>query len=115
LVLLLESRAVTPLSAEEEKLVDRLARTVVDRQMAVPAVLLLESSKPLAFLGSQMLRFLEPSVRTLCDRPEYAVVTQILEDRDKVEHLLRRIETLEEMRRGATPGTVPASDKETRA
>jgi hypothetical protein len=94
-------RPVT-LSAEEEELVDRLARLVVRRQLAVPAILLLDSSKPLAFLGGQALHFLEPMLASLVERPEYRAAAGLLEDRDKLEALLRRIEALE-AERGKTP------------
>ena len=82
------------LQEDERALVERLATAVVERRLETPAILLLESTKPLAFLGSQTLHFFEPMVSTFVDRPEYSVVTRLLEDRDKVEALLRRIETL---------------------
>jgi hypothetical protein len=84
-----------PLTDEEEQLVARLAAEVVRRRMTVPAILFLESMKPLTFLGSQALHFFEPMVRTVTTRPEYRTAAVLLEDRDKIELLLRRIEALE--------------------
>ena len=82
------------LPEDERALVERLATAVVDRRLETPTILLLESTKPLAFLGSQTLHFFEPMVSTFVDRPEYSVATRLLEDRDKVEVLLNRIEAL---------------------
>ena len=82
-------------SEEEAKLIERIAEAVVRRQMTVPAILFLESSKPLTFLGSQALHFFAPMVRAFLDRPEYSAAATLFEDRDKVERLLRRIEALE--------------------
>ena len=83
------------LQRDERALVERVAAAVVARRLTTPAILLLESTKPIAFLGSQTLHFFEPMVRTLVDRPEYSTATRLLEDRAKVEALLRRIEQLE--------------------
>jgi hypothetical protein len=96
--------AVAELSAEEEELVGRVAAAVVRRQMAVPAVLLLESTKPLAFLGGQALHFLAPMVTAFVDLRELRALAGLLEDRDKVEALLRRIEALEARRLGRSGG-----------
>ena len=87
--------ASAQLSAEESALIERLATEVVRRRMTVPAILFLESMKPLTFLGSQTLYFFEPMVRAITSRSEYRTATTLLEDRDKIEHLLRRIEALE--------------------
>ena len=86
---------MNPLDDEEKKLVDQVASSVVNRRMALPAVLALETMKPLSFLGSQALYFFEPLARVLSNRPEYRLGAQLLEDRDKLETLLQRIETLE--------------------
>jgi len=97
------------LSPEEAALIERVAKLVVDRQMAVPAVLLIESGKPLSFLGGQALRFLEPSLKALLDRPEVATAAGLLEDREKLDLLLRRIEALEHERLRAR--AAPAEEK----
>jgi len=64
--------------------------------MTVPAILLLESMKPLSFLGSQALHFFEPMVRSLFSVPDYDRVAVLLERRDSVEALLVRIEAKDE-------------------
>src|SRR5438445_5243030 len=42
-----------PLSPEDVALLERVAATVVERGMAMPAILFLESVGPMSFLGSQ--------------------------------------------------------------
>jgi hypothetical protein len=64
--------------------------------MTVPAILLLESVKPLTFLGSQALLFFEPMVRAFFSVPEYDRVAALLERRESVEALLVRIEAKDE-------------------
>jgi len=60
--------------------------------MTVPAILLLESVKPLSFIGSQALYFFEPIVRALFTIPEYERYAAMMERRENIEALLVRIE-----------------------
>ncbi len=51
-----------PAGANErhEQMIERLVGWIVDRELAVPAILLLEAYKPLALIGGQALLFLQP-------------------------------------------------------
>jgi phenylacetate-coenzyme A ligase PaaK-like adenylate-forming protein len=69
--------------------------------MTVPAILLLESVKPLSFIGSQVLYFFEPMVRALFTIPEYERFAAMMERRDNIEALLVRIEVRDEAERRA--------------
>lgn len=69
--------------------------------MAVPAILFLESVKPLSFLGSQTLYFFEPMVRALFTVPEYERFAALLERRESLEALLVKIEDRDEAERRA--------------
>jgi hypothetical protein len=60
--------------------------------MTVPAILFLESVKPLSFVGSQALYFFEPMVRALFSVPEYERFAALLERRENIEVLLLKIE-----------------------
>jgi hypothetical protein len=79
-------------SEEDERLLDRLADLTVRHCMTVPAILLLESVKPLSFLGSQALHFFEPMVRAFFSLPDYDRAAALLERRESIEALLVRIE-----------------------
>jgi hypothetical protein len=89
------------LSPEDERLLDRLAEFAVSRRMTVPAILFLESVKPLSFLGSQALYFFEPMVRALFTVPEYERFAALMERRENIEVLLVKIETKDESARRA--------------
>ena len=82
-------RAYTP---EDEELLDRIANAVVRWGMTVPAIFLLESSKPLNFVGSQFLHFLSPIVHSVLDAKDLDRLAVLLERRETVEVLIRRIE-----------------------
>ncbi len=83
-------------SAEEQELLERLARVVVKFHMTVPAILFLEMSKPLSFVGNQLLVFFKPMAGVVFNDLEYNKAIKLLEDRDNIERLIRRIEGLEE-------------------
>lgn len=80
---------------EDLRLIRRVAEVVVARRMAVPAILFIESSRPLSFVGSQFLYFLEPVVRAFLPGDQFRRVAALLEDRDNVERLLVAIEGAE--------------------
>ncbi len=69
--------------------------------MTVPAILFLESAKPLSFLGSQALHFFEPLVRSFFSVPDYDRVALLLERRESLEDLLVRIEAKDDESRRA--------------
>jgi hypothetical protein len=80
------------LPAGEEAILEKVAHKVVDRRMAVPAIVFLESVKPLNFIGSQALVFFEPIVQTLFNLKDYDTFRQALEKRESIEILLLKIE-----------------------
>jgi hypothetical protein len=83
------------LPAEEDAVLDKVARKVVDRRMAVPAIVFLESVKPLNFIGSQAMVFFEPIVQTLFNLKDYDTFRCALEKRESIEILLLKIEALD--------------------
>ncbi len=81
-----------PLTAEEQTLLEKVAAAVVNRHMAGPAVLFLESAGPMNFLGSQALHFLVPILDLTCDAPEIEQAARLLERRDAIPRLIELIE-----------------------
>ena len=82
----------SPLTPEQEVILDKIAKKVVYWRMTTPAVLFLESVKPMNFVGSQMLVFFEPFVQALFNVKEYNEFIKIMEERENVERLLVKIE-----------------------
>lgn len=87
-----EKIEVTP---EDEELIRKIAERLVRMRMSVPAIFFLESSKPLAFVGSQLLIFLEPFVQTLFNFAQYQRFAALMEERENWERLVRKLEDLE--------------------
>jgi hypothetical protein len=88
---------------EERKqyLINKIAQRVVDYRLTPVAIVFLESSKPLSFIGNQFLIFMQPFYRALFAFREYEEVTAMLEERKNIETLICEIERLEEERNEA--------------
>ncbi|MBU1357105.1 MAG: hypothetical protein KJ620_11115 [Candidatus Edwardsbacteria bacterium] len=84
---------VSPERAKE--LLAKIANQVVKRKLSVPAIMFIESVKPLSFVGSQVLIFMQPIVQAFFNRKEYDEFAVLMEDRDNVELLLQEIERQE--------------------
>ena len=78
-----------------EGIIDRICREVVRRRMVTPALMLLEISRPLNYLGSQALHFFQPFASVLVDPKSWERFAVFLEQRGSVEFLIRRLEDLE--------------------
>lgn len=78
-----------------EDLIDRLARMVVKRRLGIVAVVMLESVKPLTFLGSQLMVFLDPFVSAFFKPDDYRRFYRMIEDRSNIDKLIERIEKYE--------------------
>jgi hypothetical protein len=88
-----DPRARTP---EDDRLFQRIAEAVVRYRMTVPAILFLESVKPLSFVGSQALHFFEPMVGAIFTVPDYERFAGLMERRENLEALLVAIEQKDE-------------------
>ena len=89
------------LSTEDLALLDRLAARVVELHMEVPAILTLESGKPLSVIAGQAMIFFEPFVQSLFSFPDYRRYAALIERREAIEALIARIESQGERARAA--------------
>ncbi|HXF93465.1 MAG TPA: hypothetical protein VNK46_11965 [Nitrospiraceae bacterium] len=79
-------------SAEDLALLERVADAVVQRGMATPATVFLESVGPMNFLGSQALHVLTPILELAFSTKEVAQVAHLLEHRETIPRLIALIE-----------------------
>jgi hypothetical protein len=80
------------LTPEQREVLEKVAKKVVYWRMAVPAIMALETAKPLSFIGSQAMVFFEPIVQTMFSFKHYDTFRELMENRDNVERLLLLIE-----------------------
>jgi len=94
-----------PLS--DDALLDRLAARIVELRLEVPAILALESGRPLSVVAGQAMLFLEPLVQTLFGLADYRRYAALIQKRESIEDLMRRIESRAEAARSARRGPAP--------
>jgi hypothetical protein len=80
------------LPPEERAVLEKVAKKVVQWRMTVPAILFLESVKPLNFIGAQAMVFFEPIVQSIFSLKDYDTFRLTLERRENIENLLQIIE-----------------------
>jgi hypothetical protein len=83
----------TPLSAEDVALLERVADRIVQRGMATPAIMFLESVGPMNFLGSQALHFFTPIIQMAFPQRDVERIALLLERRETLTRLAALIET----------------------
>jgi len=81
---------------DEKEFLNRLAEAIKSRGLEVPTVLVGESIKPISFLLSQFLVFFRPFVTVFVAPENYDKFISVLEDREKLEYLLKLVEEKEE-------------------
>jgi hypothetical protein len=81
-----------------KELIDKIATEVVKRGLETPAIMLLETFKPLSFIGAELAIFyLFPYIKAITTSPTVDEVTALFHDRSAVEDLIKRIEELVEI------------------
>jgi extradiol dioxygenase family protein len=84
-------RAVTDAEAAA---VDSVVGFIDRFGMHVPAILALESMRPLTFVGSQFMHLLTPSLGAFLTVTQWEAMASLLEERDGVEYVIQRIEAV---------------------
>ena len=76
----------------QEEAVERVCAEIRRRHLTAPAVLFLETFRPLSYVGSQVLHFFRPIVSAVLDGESIRHFAEFLERRGSVDHLVERIE-----------------------
>ncbi len=81
---------------DEHRVLDKLAEKVVEWRMAAPAIMTLETSKPLNYIASQGMVFfgpiIDPMVQMFFNYQDYDILRRALERRSNMENLIQMIE-----------------------
>jgi hypothetical protein len=76
----------------DDLLIERLVQKISSCGLTAPAILFLEASKPLSFIGSQVLLFFQPLLGFLLGDEAIGGYAQLFEDQANVERLLHLLE-----------------------
>ncbi len=77
---------------EQRALLEKVATWIVRRGLTAPAIIFLETGKPLNFLGSQLLIGFSPFIQAIFKGDEYQKFALIIEKDANVELLIELIE-----------------------
>jgi hypothetical protein len=80
------------LDERDAGLLDRLASRIAELRLEAPAILTLETARPMSLLTSQAMVFFEPFVQALFRLPDYRRFAALVEHREALEVLSHRIE-----------------------
>ncbi len=77
---------------------ERLCRIVVGRNLSAPALMALESARPLSFIGSQIMAFFGPLVSVVFSRQDTDRLIRLLERRHSLDLIIDTIHRQEDER-----------------
>ena len=86
---------------KQKYIVDKVCREVVKRQLTLPAQAMLETFRPLNYIGSQIMHFFQPIISAVLTGDGYTEFSLFLEKRGSVDYLCRRINEI--VAEGETP------------
>jgi len=92
---------------DPDALIEEMALWVERAGLTEPVVALLEAHKPLAFLGSQAMLFLQPLLSPFLSNTERFIA--FLEDQKNMERLLDRLTAGKSRQTKSTPDTPPSA------
>jgi hypothetical protein len=101
------------LTPAQQELVERFARFIVSRNLSSPALLFLESVRPLTVIGSQALHFLNPLASIFLDSAGIESLANFLQRRESVDLLIQNIEDMETKKSNASEDNSKPEDAST--
>lgn len=84
-----------PTDAERE-VIDRLCGVIVSRGLVTPALVFLESVRPLNYVSAQTLHFFAPFISALGDTHSFNEFAHFLERRGAIDYLCQRLDELQQ-------------------
>ena len=79
----------------QQKAIDDTARFIIKFGMTAPAILALESMRPLSFVGSQFMHVMSPAITAFLAPHAWDALAKLLEEREGMEYFIHRLEELD--------------------
>ncbi len=87
---------IVEISREQaDEMIARISKFIVNRKMAAPAIITIESLRPLSRIGSQLLHFLAPFAEIIFNAEEYQKFAILLEDQENIKKLVQKIDEID--------------------
>jgi hypothetical protein len=87
-----------------EQLIENLIEQISRWKLTVPAIVLLQVTRPFGFIASQGLLLCQPLLSFVYDAPRVADYAELLADRASMERLVTRLEETEQARGSGDKG-----------
>ena len=91
---------------QSEQLIEHLTEQISRWRLTMPAILLLQVTRPLSFIASQGLLLCQPLLSFVYDAPRVADYAELLADRASMDRLVARLEEEEHARGSSGKGRV---------
>ena len=91
---------------QSEQLIEHLTEQISRWRLTMPAILLLQVTRPLSFIASQGLLLCQPLLSFVYDAPRVADYAELLADRASMDRLVARLEEEERSRGSGGKGRV---------
>ena len=78
----------------DKRELNKIAHYIYSKGMSVPFIIFLESTKYIAFIGSQFMHACGPVVTSFLNESKYYKYADLLEDRENIDYLILQIEQL---------------------
>lgn len=85
----------------DRALLERVAQRIAELRLEVPAILTIESARPMSLVASTVMVFFEPFVQALFRLRDYQRFAALIQRRDALEVLASRIEAAADERQRA--------------
>ena len=82
-------------SEEQKMVVEKVCKEISRRHLTSPALIFLESFRPLNYIGSQVMHFFHPFISAITNAKSYRIFSEFLELRSSIDYLYNRIEFFE--------------------
>jgi hypothetical protein len=96
---------------ETDKIIEKIAKKVVDRELDIPAIFFLGTFRPVSYFGGQMFRFFLAAFTPILGNLPYEYI-YVFEQSENILRLIRRIDELREERSSKHENKVNDKSKE---
>ena len=96
---------MTSQGLESKDFVEQAAEVIRQHGLRLPALVILEASRPFAFLGGQLLWVLQPTLGLLAPRATIGELAHLLEDPKAIDSLIATLDADAVYRGGDAPWT----------
>ena len=90
-----KSESFSP-NKKEEAVVEKVCNEIVKRHVTLRAIVMLETFRPLNYLGSQVMHFFHPIISSILTIDGYSDFTTLLEKRESVDYIINKLKSIDE-------------------